>query len=354
MGNFDHNTFRNNIIVDYGFNNHNPPVSYSMNIGAGEICDATCQNWMSTSIWDHNIFFQDDGNNGASVISAVTQSYACSTAGTVTSMTGCINADPKFTAASIAFWDAVLSFNFRLQSASPAVQAGSSTGALTYDILGSAFGRPPSIGAYEYGTFSPSPPSPNPPGSLPVPQVSFGDVPINETLTVANASAFAGYTINWTFTPVSILANNAVQSRASSANTIAASGSSVQPLNAGLSIGSYQVTVTVQNGSSNPPTASGQITFVSANLSGVRVYPNPWRSDKHSGKPVTFANLPVGADVKIFTVSGHKAREFDNVSGSVNWDLTNDSGDKVASGIYVYLITDGQGNKIKGKLAVIR
>ena len=39
---------------------------------------------------------------------------------------------------------------------------------------------------------------------------------------------------------------------------------------------------------------------------------------------------------------------------SASWDLANDKGDKVASGIYVYLITDGQGNKAKGKVAVIK
>jgi hypothetical protein len=34
--------------------------------------------------------------------------------------------------------------------------------------------------------------------------------------------------------------------------------------------------------------------------------------------------------------------------------LTNDSGDKVGSGIYLYLITDGQGDKVRGKVAVIK
>jgi hypothetical protein len=85
-----------------------------------------------------------------------------------------------------------------------------------------------------------------------------------------------------------------------------------------------------------------------------QVYPNPWRADKHSGQPVTFANLPSGSTVKIFTVSGHLARDLGTVNGSVAWDLTNDSGDKVASGIYLYLITDSQGDKVKGKVAVIK
>ena len=41
--------------------------------------------------------------------------------------------------------------------------------------------------------------TPPPTGGLPPPQVSFGDLPINQVLSVANASASAGYTIDWTF-----------------------------------------------------------------------------------------------------------------------------------------------------------
>ena len=61
-----------------------------------------------------------------------------------------------------------------------------------------------------------------------------------------------------------------------------------------------------------------------------------------------------GSDVKIFTASGHKVKELDGSSGSATWDLTNDSGNQVASGIYLYLIKDSQGNKSHGKLAIIQ
>jgi len=101
-----------------------------------------------------------------------------------------------------------------------------------------------------------------------------------------------------------------------------------------------------------PPTGGTGITV--SNLSAVQVYPNPWRSDKHAGKSVTFANLPTNTSVKIFTVSGHLAKDLGMANGSVTWDLTNDSGDKVASGVYLYLITDSQGDKARGKLAIIR
>ena len=88
------------------------------------------------------------------------------------------------------------------------------------------------------------------------------------------------------------------------------------------------------------------------------MYPNPWRSDKHSGHPITFDQMASGSDVKIFTVSGHKVKELTAPSGSVTWDLTNDSGDAVASGVYIYILRAqkaGSGTIVKkGKVAIIR
>jgi len=84
-----------------------------------------------------------------------------------------------------------------------------------------------------------------------------------------------------------------------------------------------------------------------------RIYPNPWRSDRHSGKQVIFDNLPSQTTVKIFTASGHLVKEL-NGTGTIPWNLTNEKGDKVASGVYIYLVTDGQGNKAKGKVALVR
>ena len=114
--------------------------------------------------------------------------------------------------------------------------------------------------------------------------------------------------------------------------------------------GAYQICPPGQQCTSSPPPPPTTTSSYSP-----RVYPNPWRSDKHSGQPVTFANLPLGSTVKLYTVSGHKVKELSTQnSGLSTWDLTNDSGDKVASGIYVYLITDTQGDKVRGKVAVIK
>ena len=97
------------------------------------------------------------------------------------------------------------------------------------------------------------------------------------------------------------------------------------------------------------PPGSGTVTpTVSA-----RVFPNPWRRDRHLGAPVTFDELVPGCVVKIFTISGHIVKTLTSSTSSVVWDLKNDSGNHVASGIYIYLVTHTQGGLDRGKLAII-
>lgn len=88
-------------------------------------------------------------------------------------------------------------------------------------------------------------------------------------------------------------------------------------------------------------------------FSQVREYPNPWRSDRPNNGHITFDQLPPSSTVKIFTISAHWVKTLDATGGSVQWDLTNDAGDPVASGFYIYLITSN-GGKTHGTLAIIR
>ncbi len=95
------------------------------------------------------------------------------------------------------------------------------------------------------------------------------------------------------------------------------------------------------------------ITLAGESLASVRVYPNPVRvarGDNH----LMFDQMPAGSTVKIYTVSGRWVKTLPAPSGSVSWDLLNDSGDRVASGIYLYLAADAQGNKSRGKFTVIK
>jgi kumamolisin len=88
-------------------------------------------------------------------------------------------------------------------------------------------------------------------------------------------------------------------------------------------------------------------------LASVYAYPNPWDIRRETQRLITFANLPDGATVKIFTLSGFLVRTL-TVSGSTAvWDLTNASGQMVASGLYLYLASDGSHNTT-GKIAIIK
>ncbi|MDD4003959.1 MAG: T9SS type A sorting domain-containing protein [Elusimicrobiaceae bacterium] len=71
-------------------------------------------------------------------------------------------------------------------------------------------------------------------------------------------------------------------------------------------------------------------------------YPNPFK--KRLGHTVvTFTKLTYDAVIKIYTVSGElvktirKSSSVDNIA----WDVRNDDGQNVASGLYIYLIESG-------------
>jgi hypothetical protein len=124
---------------------------------------------------------------------------------------------------------------------------------------------------------------------------------------------------------------------------------------AGLALipGPYTLRVQVQNGVQSSAWATASITLVSADLAGARIWPNPFRASR-GDRAIIFDQLPAGATVKIFTLSARHVITLQAPAGSATWSVTNDSGDKVASGIYLYLITDNQGNKTRGQLTVIR
>jgi len=90
------------------------------------------------------------------------------------------------------------------------------------------------------------------------------------------------------------------------------------------------------------------------------VYPNPCYPSK--GQKVTIANIPLSSKVYIYTISGELVRILDDATeivsegGSVTatWDLRNDAGEKVAQGIYIYLVPEAAGDRRTGKIAIIK
>jgi hypothetical protein len=95
-------------------------------------------------------------------------------------------------------------------------------------------------------------------------------------------------------------------------------------------------------------------TAVAESLRELRAYPNPWRADRAPERRVVFDHLSGNCTVKLFTISGHWVRTLRGPGPSLEWNLTNDGGESVASGHYLYLATNDRGEKATGKIAVIR
>ncbi len=90
-------------------------------------------------------------------------------------------------------------------------------------------------------------------------------------------------------------------------------------------------------------------------LARLNVYPNPVkRVQGHN--TLTFDNITTQLRIRIFTANGTLVRDI-NLAGAGNayqWDLRNSSNQEVASGVYVYILTNDAGEKKTGKIAVIR
>jgi hypothetical protein len=101
-----------------------------------------------------------------------------------------------------------------------------------------------------------------------------------------------------------------------------------------------------------------RVSFVlSSNLEEVVVYPNPYYPASAQQGALKFINLPQGVKIKIYNICGEVVweKETENTQGGVQWYAQNNKGEKVAPGIYLYLIQDkATGRKITGKFTLIR
>jgi len=96
-----------------------------------------------------------------------------------------------------------------------------------------------------------------------------------------------------------------------------------------------------------------QIDPTGNDLTNVRVFPNPFQPPA-GHVAMTFASLPPGARVRVYTVTGLLIKDLSaDASGIARWDGTNQSGVGVASGVY-YGYVQGVGRRRMFTLAVQR
>ena len=123
--------------------------------------------------------------------------------------------------------------------------------------------------------------------------------------------------------------------------------------------GDYEI-IGIIGGGMIPPVGA------SVNLENVKVYPNPYKPNSGTiydnnpivGEGIIFSGLTQKAKVQIFNIAGELVTEFEEEDGDgiYVWDTRNKNGEKVASGVYIYFITnpDDKSQKTKGRLVIIR
>ncbi|MCK4666483.1 T9SS type A sorting domain-containing protein [Candidatus Dependentiae bacterium] len=123
----------------------------------------------------------------------------------------------------------------------------------------------------------------------------------------------------------------------------------------------YSVVAYDISNSKSSPEENAKSIIVSGNnkvpTNSVLVIPNPYKVFNHPAfsEGVIFTNLPPICTIKIYTLNGELVKKIkhENQSGNERWDLNNDNGKKIASGIYLYTIESSQGIQ-KGKIAIIK
>ncbi|MDR1323106.1 MAG: FG-GAP-like repeat-containing protein [Candidatus Margulisbacteria bacterium] len=108
-------------------------------------------------------------------------------------------------------------------------------------------------------------------------------------------------------------------------------------------------------------------TTFADNLKDVHMFPNPYKGndgDLSNGEDgyanrdqIVLENITKTTRAKIYTISGELVTTLEDPNTSTHslkWDLTNSRGAKVASGIYIILLTDEEGHRFIGRLTVVR
>ena len=92
-------------------------------------------------------------------------------------------------------------------------------------------------------------------------------------------------------------------------------------------------------------------------LDNAHCYPNPFKPNSGLGHVrITFSHLTSHIQLKVFDIAGELvySTEADTPTGELAWEVENNYGQRLASGVFIYIITDNNGHKKMGKLAVIR
>lgn len=99
----------------------------------------------------------------------------------------------------------------------------------------------------------------------------------------------------------------------------------------------------------------GLLIFSQSLSAAPHAFPVPFVERLHQDQGISFKDLPGEGMIKILTVNGEEVVRLTIAPGEFikPWAVTNSSGKKLGTGVYLYLIESGN-QKTTGKIVVIR
>ena len=87
-------------------------------------------------------------------------------------------------------------------------------------------------------------------------------------------------------------------------------------------------------------------------LKDIKIYPQPLKPQHDK---LIFANLPGDVEITIYNMNGRKIKDLraETYFGGISWDLKDDSGHAVTSGIYLFNVI-WKNTSEQGKIVIIR
>lgn len=89
------------------------------------------------------------------------------------------------------------------------------------------------------------------------------------------------------------------------------------------------------------------------NLTNLIVYPVPFKPQR-GDLEITFEGLSKDCSIRIYDIAGNLKYFEKHLDGCWHWNVTDDGGRPLESGVYIYIITDNKGEKKTGKIVIIR
>jgi len=88
----------------------------------------------------------------------------------------------------------------------------------------------------------------------------------------------------------------------------------------------------------------------------VNVFPIPYQATEDvEGNGIYFTNLPVNSSIGVYNIAGEPVYRKDKLSNVFGWQVQNNAGKNISSGLYVYIVKDEKNKKItSGKLIIVR